>query len=144
MARPWFFSKNRRQKRSPKKMKDNKMLKVTFTFRANSESDPHKALHLFKESFPGACSLGYAMRLDNFYRVTCTSEEFCKWIYQRDQMGFVNRMHQLNIRIETFNTHYQRQPSTPNVARAGYAANPIVYETPESSSVKAPAKYHNV
>ena len=119
------------------------MLKVSFTFCAQRESNPQMSMALFKEHFPGSMRLGYAMRLDNFYRVTCSSEEFCKWIHQRDQMGFVNRMHYLNMHVQTIDTHYQHQLSSPPV-RAGYAANPIAYETPESSGVKEAPRYYNV
>jgi hypothetical protein len=115
--------------------KGQQMLKVSFTFCANRESSPQQALELFKHHFPGAFGLGYASRLDNFYRVTCSSEEFVRWVYARDQMGFTNRMHQLNMRIENVPQHYPRQEAYTYKQRVGLLENPIKYETPTVTGV---------
>lgn len=107
---------------------------VTFTFNPSRESDYHMSIALFREHFPGAFRQGYNHQqlTSRGIQITCTSEQFVKWLYERDQRGFVNRIHQLKMELsytqkpfERLEEGVQRQP-----------IEPIKYTTPEASGVR--------
>ena len=113
---------------------------LTFTFNPSRESDFHMSIALAKEHFPGAFRQGYPQHQINTrgLRITCTSDEFCKWMYERDQMGFVNRMHQLNIAISyTREHHFPRNVAASQIPdrdrRMPEVLTPIEYSTPSAS-----------
>lgn len=108
---------------------------ITFTFNPSRESDFHASIALFKEHFPGAFRQGYNHQqlASRGLRVTCTSEQFCKWIYERDQMGFVNRMHQLHMEISY--TQGLREHLDNNTQRLE-RIEPFKYSTPEATGVR--------
>jgi len=111
---------------------------ISFTFNPSRESDFHMSIALAKEHFPGAFKQGYHPHQINQrgVRITCTSEEFCRWIYERDQMGFVNRMHQLHLAIGyTPNHHHQHFPTQQEQQSQPPRLEPLEYSTPAARSL---------
>lgn len=112
---------------------------ITFTFNPNRESDFHMALALAKDHFPGAFKLGYSPYQINQrgIRITATSEEFCKWMHERDQLGFVNRMHQLAMQITYSRDHHfptvdARMKASPMHEERKPRLEPLEYSTPNA------------
>jgi hypothetical protein len=112
---------------------------VSFTFNANRESDYQASISLFREHFPGAYRQGFNLNImaSRGVRITCTADQFVKWIHERDQMGFVNRMHQLQMAISYSPGHFRNGLEEHKRAVEVYEQKlqPIEYSTPEATGV---------
>ena len=111
------------------------MQQVTFFFHPQRESDENNALWLARKHFPGAFKLGHSESQirNRGVLIKCTGEQFVAWVVERCNMGFVNRMKQLEMRIEykSFGSS-ERVSSRPEQ----YVAVPIQYSTPEAEGLR--------